>query len=108
MALHQHQAVPACDVSTPGPFAKRMAPTTRRQKGKDTEGTEYEDVDQMWAREAGSKRQKDEWYSKGARTAWEEEAAVLPAADSASRHQASQTGRACRRRLTPSWAATRG
>ena len=43
-----------------------MAPTTRRQlHGKDTDGTEYGDVDEMWAREAGSKRQREDWYSKG-------------------------------------------
>jgi len=39
-----------------------MAPATRRQlQGKDTDGTEYGDVDEMW----GSKRQREHWYSKG-------------------------------------------
>lgn len=37
----------------------------RRLAGRDTLGAEYQDVDQMWEAEAGSKRQKEDWYNKG-------------------------------------------
>lgn len=62
----ESQASPRVHVAVCCVFVSWMAPTTRRQlQGKDTNGTEYGDVDEMWAREAGSKRQREDWYSKG-------------------------------------------
>jgi len=39
----------------------------RSLAGRESLGAEYDDEESMWEREAGSKKQKDDWYDKGER-----------------------------------------